>query len=214
MPSCIMIRRLPYRMASRMLCVTIMAVSWCSEISRSESVSTFSAVRGSSAAVCSSSSSSCGFLSVAIRSVSACRCPPESRPTFALSRPSRPRSSALSASRYCSRSALVMPQPRPRFLPRRSAMARFSSMPMSAAVPIIGSWNTRPSRAARRCSGSRVSSVPSRQMEPQSAGNTPAMRLSSVLLPAPLPPMTVTKSPSANEMLTSRMAVFSLTVPL
>ena len=70
---------------------------------------------------------------------------------------------------YSSRSAALMPQEKPRRLPRRLAMARFSSMPISAAVPIMGSWNTRPRKVARRCSGSFSMATPSRRMEPLSA---------------------------------------------
>ena len=56
------------------------------------------AVAGSSAAVCSSSSSSFGFCREAMSSVSAWRWPPESRPTFTVMRSSRPRPKLLSFS--------------------------------------------------------------------------------------------------------------------
>ena len=44
-------------------------------------------------------------------------------------------------------------QPRPRLLPRRNARAMFSWISMPAAVPFMGSWNTRPMYLARLCSG-------------------------------------------------------------
>ena len=66
---------------------------------------------------------------------------------------------------------------------------------------------------ARTCSGMPVTSVPSMTTLPSSTGQTPATALSIVLLPAPLPPMTVTKSPGlrCRSMLLS--AFFSLIVP-
>ena len=60
-------------MASFMLWVIMSAVRPFSSTILSDSSRTFAAVAGSSAAVCSSSSSSFGFCSDAIRSVSACR---------------------------------------------------------------------------------------------------------------------------------------------
>ena len=98
-------------------------------------------------------------------------------------------------------------------MPRRAARARFSSMPMVGAVPIIGSWNTRPMKAARLYSGRLVIFFPSIVMLPESTGKAPAMALSIVLLPAPFPPMTVTKSPSSSVRLRSKSAVLAFTVP-
>ena len=46
-----------------------------------------------------------------------------------------------------------------------------------------------------------------------SMGQTPATALSMVDLPAPLPPMTVTKSPSSSVRSRPLRATFSLTVP-
>ena len=68
-------------------------------------------------------------------------------------------------------------------------------MDMVAAVPIIGSWNTLPRYLARRCSFRRVTSFSPTRMEPLSGRKVPATVLSMVDLPAPLPPMTVQKSP-------------------
>src|SRR5690625_1017546 len=77
-------------------------------------------------------------------------------------------------------------------------MARFSSIVMSGAVPASGSRNTRPMWAARRKSGSRVTSAPSTVTVPASGGSFPAMTLSIVDFPAPLDPMTVVNSPGAS----------------
>ena len=103
--------------------------------------STSSAVAGSSAAVCSSSSSSLGVTSVAIRSVSAWRCPPDSSPTGCCIRSSSPRPSTCSRSRNSARSALdTMEKGLVRgALARRYASAMFSSMVMLGAVPRRGS---------------------------------------------------------------------------
>ena len=51
------------------------------------------------------------------------------------------------------------------------------------------------------------------KMEPSSMGQTPAIAFNMVDLPAPLPPMTVTKSPSFNVRSTPFKATFSLIVP-
>ena len=80
-------------------------------------------------------------------------------------------------------------------------------------MPIIGSWNTRPMKAARLCSGRFVTSAPSISTLPESTKNVPAVALSIVELPAPLPPMTVTKSPSLSVTLRPLRAVFALIVP-
>ncbi len=71
-------------------------------------------------------------------------------------------------------------------------------MVMCGAVPAAGFWNTRPMHRARRWSLSRVTSRPSIRMLPPSARMVPATTLSSVDLPAPFEPMTVTKSPGAS----------------
>ena len=197
-----------------MLCVTMSVVRWFSSTISSVRLSTLEAVLGSRAAVCSSSSSRRGLVSVAISRVSAWRWPPESRPTLALRRVSRPRSRRLSSSTYSSFSALVTPHERPRRWPRRLARARFSAICMSAAVPRMGSWNTRPRYLARCDSLRREMSVPSSSITPESSGYTPAIILSSVDLPAPLPPITVTKSPSLRVRSTPVSARFSVTVPL
>ena len=62
-------------------------------------------------------------------------------------------------------------------------------------------------------SGSLVTFLPSIMMLPESTEKAPAMALSIVLLPAPLPPMTVTKSPSLSVRFRSKSAVLAFTVP-
>ena len=126
-------------MASFILWVIIMAVNPCSFINSSVIASTLAAVFGSRAAVCSSRSNKSGFCAVAISNVRACRCPPESRETLVESLSSKPRSKGLSIFLYISRSSFVTPHFNPRLLPLRQAMARFSSIHMSPAVPLIGS---------------------------------------------------------------------------
>ena len=55
--------------------------------------------------------------------------------------------------------------------------------------------------------------MPSMVMEPLSTGHTPAMALSMVDLPAPLPPITVTKSPGLRVSERFCSAFFSFIVP-
>ena len=74
--------------------------------------------------------------------------------------------------------------------------------------------NSQDENAAILYSGSLVTSFPSMTMAPLSTGQTPAIAFSNVDFPAPLPPITVTKSPSFNVRFTPRSAFFSLTVPL
>ena len=131
---------------------------------------TFLAVLGSRAAVCSSRSKSFGFLSVAIRSVTACLWPPERSPTLDVSLVSSPKSSPLRISTYSSFSFRVTPNFKPLFWPLLAARARFSTICISAAVPVIGSWKTLPIYFALLCSGSFVTSTSSIIIFPQSTG--------------------------------------------
>ncbi len=212
-PSFIIIKRFPCTIASRMLCVTIIAVKLCSVIICSDSSRTFAAVLGSNAAVCSSSRSSFGFFKVAIKRVSACLCPPESNPTLEVILSSSPRSNVAKSSLYSFLSFFVIPQLRPRRFPLLAASARFSWISIVAVVPVIGSWNTRPKTAALLCSGNPVTSSASIKILPESIGQTPAIAFNTVDLPAPFPPITVTKSPSSNWRSTPFNAFFSLIVP-
>ena len=154
---------------------------------------TWSALFGSSAAVCSSSSSSFGLqprrhqqrqrLPLSARQAADRRC---------RAGPRGPCSSAADAIADLRRaSSRVSAQPRPRGRPRRAASARFSAIDMIGAVPLNGFWKTRPISDARRCSGQRVTSVPSRRIVPASTRNVPATAFSSVDLPEPFVPMTI-----------------------
>ncbi len=195
-----------------MLWVTIRVVSRCSATSSLVNLVMSSAREGSSAAVCSSRSRTEGWLCVAIRRLSAWRCPPDSIPTRAASLFSSPSSSVFRASRYSSRLAFVTAMLRPRRLPRSNAIDRFSSIVSCGAVPAIGSWKTRATTLARLCSAVRVTSLSSITICPASIGWRPATTFNSVDLPAPLDPMMVTKSPSSSARLTDFRATRSLTV--
>ena len=200
------------RIASFMLWVTIMVIRLFSLMIWSERVSTFSAVLGSRAAVCSSSIRSLGLFRVAMRRVRACLWPPDRSPTFSVILFSSPSPSVARRSLYSSFSAFVTPGFRPRFWPLRLASARFSMICIVAAVPIIGSWKTRPSHGARLCSLRPEMSVPSMTIFPSSTCQTPAIALSRVDFPAPFPPIIVTKSPSSRWRDTPFRATFSLMV--
>ena len=100
---------------------------------------TFSAVAGSSAAVCSSSKRSFGVTSVHIRSVTTCLCPPESSPTFVFILSSSPISNSARAFWKNSRSLFLTAIPRGPLRLLEYAKARFSSIVMLGAVPFIGS---------------------------------------------------------------------------
>ena len=91
--------RLPISRAFFMLWVIIRQVMPAPSTISRVSWSTFSAVPGSRAAVCSSKSSSLGGTMVAISRVRAWRCPPERSPTGWRIRSSRPMSSLASWSR-------------------------------------------------------------------------------------------------------------------
>ncbi|KAG1316741.1 hypothetical protein G6F63_015944 [Rhizopus arrhizus] len=83
--------RSPTSSAWRMLWVTIMVVSWFSATMRAVNCSTKSAVRGSSAAVCSSSSRMRDGCKAAISRLTAWRWPPDKRPMRSVRRFSNPR---------------------------------------------------------------------------------------------------------------------------
>ena len=165
LPLSIISVRLPRSSAVCMLWVTIRQVRAFFSTMSFVRARTFSAVAGSSAAVCSSSSRSFGGLKVAIISVSACRCPPESRPTGCCILSSSPIPSSESLSRNSSRVAREMWENHPPF---PAARARFSSMVMPGALPRMGSWKSLPIFFALTCSGCSVISSPSRKMLPLS----------------------------------------------
>src|SRR5439155_2062734 len=68
-------------------------------------------------------------------------------------------------------------------------------------------WNVRPMPSrATRCGGSPRSGVPSNVISPASGRWTPLTQLSSVVLPAPLGPITPSTSPSATSNVTPSSA--------
>ena len=127
---------------------------------------------------------------------------------------SRPNPSRANCCLNNSRSSSLNAQDNPIFCPRRNANNIFSSICIFPAVPNIGSWNTRPIYLARLYSAMCVTSTSLMCNVPSSTENTPAIEFNNVLLPAPLPPITVTKSPSSNCKSMPRRAIFSFTVPL
>ena len=208
-----MTRRSPRLTAWGMECVTITVVRRPSRTNSSVRRITKSAARGSSAAVCSSSSRSSGRRRVAIKSVRAWRCPPDREPISFLRRSSSPMPRRRTRSVNSSDRRKKAFHPRVRRSPRRIARARFSPMDMEGAVPLKGFWNTRPMRAARRCSGHRVMSCPANSMRPRSTKKLPEMAFCRVDFPEPLVPMTTTKEPSSTLRSTPWRALTSFSVP-
>src|SRR5579871_1304319 len=84
---------------------------------------------------------------------------------------------------------------------------------MVGAVPRKGSWKTRPTKRARRCSGQWVMLRPAIAMLPSSTRNVPATALSRVDFPEPLVPMTIRNEPWGRLSETLRRARTSLGVP-
>ena len=80
-------------------------------------------------------------------------------------------------------------------------------------MPPSGSWNTRASSRARSAAPCAVTSAPSIAIRPAVARAVPASALSSVDLPAPLLPITVTNWPCGIARSTPRSARVSSTVP-
>ena len=193
-----------------MLCVIIIQVRWFSSTIPVVSFKTFSAVAGSSAAVCSSKSRSFGGFKVAIIKVSACLCPPDNNPTGWLMRFSSPISRSATRSLNSSLSALETARSQPPF---PAASARFSSTVIPGALPRIGSWNSLPICFARVCSGIREISCPSSARVPQSVIKLPAMALNSVDFPAPFAPIIVIKSPFSTWRERSSSAFLASMVP-
>jgi hypothetical protein len=153
---------------------------------------------GESPAQGSSSSSSLGRDSSASASSSCRRSPYESSFTRSDARFSSPTSaSALRA--LCSRSAKA-PTARCRTHLRRSvprmARAMFSSTGSSRKTLEI--WKVRPMpRTLRRGSSSGVTSAPKRPTRPALGRSVPEMQWKSVVLPAPLGPISTRRSPGA-----------------
>ena len=77
----------------------------------------------------------------------------------------------------------------------------------------MGSWKSTPMLLALTCMESRVTSLPSNTMLPESVIKEPRIALNKVDFPAPLAPMMVIKSPFFTSRERSSMASFSLLVP-
>src|SRR5690606_5246163 len=138
-PSCIMIVRSPMARACSRLWVTMRVVSPCSFTTSAVILRISWAVRGSSAAVCSSNRRSLGLCQIAMRSESACLWPPERKRTRVCRRSSSPKPSFASSSRKRALSAADSANESLRRRPRAAAIAKFSSIVNMPAVPIIGS---------------------------------------------------------------------------
>ena len=73
---------------------------------------------------------------------------------------------------------------------------------------LFTTWKVRAMpRSQRSAAGSAVTSSPSNMIEPCVGGSTPAIRLNSVDLPAPLGPISPTISPRPTEIETSLLAI-------
>ena len=138
-PRCIMTRRSPRLAACCIECVTISVVSWSRATISSLSRMTWSALLGSSAAVCSSSSSSFGLqpgrhqqrqrLALAAREAA-------DRVVEAILEAHVQAAHAIARARRAPTGSSA--QPRPRGRPRRAASARFSAIDIDGAVPLNG----------------------------------------------------------------------------
>src|SRR5690348_14595787 len=193
-----MISRSPTDVACCIECVTMSVVSRSPATTFSVRAITWSALFGSSAAVCSSSSSKFGFSQVAMRRVRACRWPPDRLPMMLSNRSSRPILRRATAFRISLRRRDVSAQPNPRDRPRRAASDRFSAIVRFGDVPLNGFWNTRPINLARRNSGHAVTSWPAIRTLPLSTKNVPAIAFSNVDLPDPFVPITTTNDPPSS----------------
>src|SRR3989442_2741178 len=129
--------------------------------------------------------------------ISSCRCSPWERlRTTAAARSASP--TAASASRARSSSAWYAASGRSienlTGVRAWTASRQFSSTVRVGKRLVI--WNVRASpSAARRCGATRVTSRSKRRMAPDVTGSSPEMRLKSVVLPAPLGPMSARRSP-------------------
>ena len=153
--------------------------------------------RGSSAAVCSSSSRILDGASVAISSATACRCPPDSS-AHAVAEAVLQAQAQLRQPLAPAAAAGRRPRPGPGPCPARALRPAPGSPRSSASaqVPPSGSWNTRAEQPRRAAAGQprHVRAVDARSGR-RVAGTVPASTLSRVDLPAPLLPITVTNSP-------------------
>src|SRR5215469_9352229 len=131
------------------------------------------------------------------RAISSCRCSPWERlRTIAPATEASPTESRMARARSC-RSAKVRTG---RSMENRRAVCAWtaswvlSSTLRSGKRLVIWKVRARP-WAARRWAGALVTSRPNSVMRPELTGSAPAMRLNSVVLPAPLGPMSARRSP-------------------
>src|SRR4051812_47656664 len=171
----------------------------------SVSVSRTRSARDSPAAG-SSSIISFGSLARAIPT-SSWRCSPcESSETSTSSTPSRPTASAMARafSRISASCLFLTSRKWPCSTPRidRYRLSSTDSPRNSREV-----WNVRESPIrARLRAGARVTSTPNSSTDPVVGGNSPEIRLNSVVLPAPLGPRMARRSPEATSSSTPRTA--------
>ena len=176
--------------------------------------SRFKLVCGSSAAVCSSSNRMSGRFRVAMRKLSACRCPPDRAPVAVVIRFSRPLFIVAASSVKRARLAFNWRWTRCRRSPRLVARSIFSATVIRGAVPSLGSWNTRARKAVRCSSELLVISTPLWRIWPASTPRLPPITLNRVDFPAPFVPTIVMKLPSLIVRLIPLRIVVSLAVPL
>ena len=150
-PSNIKVRS-PHDNASSIECVTISAVKRHSFHKRRVKSKTNPAILGSSAAVCSSSSSTRQSASVAITKLTACRCPPDKSPIESCSRFSKPQTqrgdSVAEQPSFCVVDR--KPQPAPSAAPRRQREVFFDRQRGASAGQRILKHAPHPSRATVR----------------------------------------------------------------
>src|SRR5712691_2558826 len=145
-----------------------------------------------------------GSMASAMASSSARFSPCESCPAGTLARSARPTSaSAARAGPFNASSAAARPTRR-RLDPMRdcTASATFSSAEKPGRIELTWNDRARPSRA-RACIGSAVTSRPPNRIAPESGAISPDTWLISVVLPAPLGPMTACSSPGMRSKVTS-----------
>src|SRR5215470_17258121 len=131
------------------------------------------------------------------RAISSCRCSPWERlRTIAPATDASPTESRMARARPCrsakARTGRSMEN-------RRAVWAWTASWVLSSTLRsgkrlVIWKVRARP-WAARRWAGAVVTSRPNSVMRPELTGSAPAMRLNSVVLPAPLGPMSARRSP-------------------
>jgi hypothetical protein len=180
-----MTTRLERNTASWIECVTKITVSFFLRHKSSSSASSLWRVISSNAPKGSSISSRSGWVT-SPRAIDTRICmPPESARGNAVANLCRPTSSSASATRA---SASLRPTP------ARSSGRRTLLRTLAHGIS-VGDWNTKAILCARLCSSATGRRQSSRR--PSLGSSSPATILSSVLLPQPEGPRSVTNSPSA-----------------